>query len=180
MALTPKQQRFVDEYPIDLDPGAAYRRAGYKVNSNKAASNCGLRLLENVGIAAAIMAAREAMSKRTEITQDYVLKRLRENVERAMQAEAVVDREGKVTGEYQYAGAVANKALELLGKHLGMFKEEVKHKHGGDADAPPVKHDHTGTVIARVDALADAYERAARREETGDRPGDSDGKPVGA
>src|SRR5262249_21855185 len=46
-------------------------------------------------------------------------------VERAMQAEPVRrksgDAEEEVPGEYVYNGAVANKALELLGKELGMF-----------------------------------------------------------
>ena len=39
-----------------------------------------------------------------------------------MQGEAVVLR-GKATGEYRYDGAVANRALELLGKELGLFTE---------------------------------------------------------
>ena len=47
------------------------------------------------------------------------------DVERAMQAEPVRrkfgDREEEVPGEYVYNGSVANKALELLGKELGMF-----------------------------------------------------------
>jgi hypothetical protein len=43
-----------------------------------------------------------------------------------MQAEAVTDREGNETGEYQYAGAVANRALELLGKHLGLFPDKLQ------------------------------------------------------
>lgn len=33
----------------------------------------------------------------------------------------MLDREGGETGVYQYQGNVANRALELLGKHLGMF-----------------------------------------------------------
>jgi hypothetical protein len=32
------------------------------------------------------------------------------------------DREGNPTGEYTYQGGVANKALELLGKVLGIFQ----------------------------------------------------------
>jgi hypothetical protein len=33
----------------------------------------------------------------------------------------VRDRDGNATGEYSYSGSVANRALELLGKELGMF-----------------------------------------------------------
>jgi phage terminase small subunit len=50
-----------------------------------------------------------------------------ENVARAMQAEPVKRKTGdgaeEVDGEYTYNGSVANKALELLGKELGMFIE---------------------------------------------------------
>ena len=44
-----------------------------------------------------------------------------------MQAVAVMDAEGNPIGEYRYNGAVANKSLELLGRHLGMFtdKQEI-------------------------------------------------------
>ncbi len=38
-----------------------------------------------------------------------------------MQAEAHRSEDGKPIGEYSYNGAVANRALELLGKELGMF-----------------------------------------------------------
>ena len=38
-----------------------------------------------------------------------------------MQARAVVVPDGESVDEYEYDGAVANKALELLGKHVGMF-----------------------------------------------------------
>lgn len=43
-----------------------------------------------------------------------------------MGATAVLDRDGKPTGEYRYDarrydGGVANRALELLGKEIGMF-----------------------------------------------------------
>jgi phage terminase small subunit len=44
-----------------------------------------------------------------------------ENVDRAMEAEPVLDPKGNPTGEYKYNGNVANRALELLGKEIGMF-----------------------------------------------------------
>ncbi|MCH8113175.1 MAG: hypothetical protein IH905_14685 [Proteobacteria bacterium] len=40
-----------------------------------------------------------------------------------MQAVEVTDAEGNRTGVYTYQGAVANKALELLGRNIGMFKD---------------------------------------------------------
>ena len=61
---------------------------------------------------------------RTEVSQDWVIERLVDNFERAMQVRPVTDARGKPTGEYTYHGAVANRALELLGKHLGMFDRD--------------------------------------------------------
>lgn len=71
--LTPKQARFVEEYLIDLNATQAAIRAGY---SEKTAYSQGERLLRNVEVAKGIEAAQEARSKRTEITQDMVLREL--------------------------------------------------------------------------------------------------------
>ena len=63
--------------------------------------------------------------EKTAISKAWVIEKLVENVERAMQAEPVRrktgDGEEEVPGEFVYNGGVANKALELLGKELGMF-----------------------------------------------------------
>lgn len=55
--------------------------------------------------------------------------------ERAMQQEPVmefdyVEQRLVPTGEYQFDSSGANKATKLIGKHLDMFKETVK--HGGE------------------------------------------------
>lgn len=124
MALTPKQQRFVEEYLIDLNATQAAIRAGY---SPKGATVRGAELLANRNVAAAVEAAKSKRSERTGVTQDWVIGKLVENVNRAMQAEPVCDGKGNETGEYQYEGAVANGALKLLGEHLGMFKQKIEH-----------------------------------------------------
>lgn len=71
-----KQQRFVQEYLIDLNATAAYRRAGYKPKTPESAENAASRLLGNVGVAAAIREAIEARKARTEIEADGVLRQL--------------------------------------------------------------------------------------------------------
>lgn len=73
MALTAKQQRFVDEYLIDLNATQAAIRAGY---SQKTARQIGNRMLTNVDIQAAIAKRMGDRSGRVEITQDMVLKEL--------------------------------------------------------------------------------------------------------
>lgn len=73
MALTVKQQRFVDEYLIDLNATQAAIRAGY---SQKTARQIGNRMLTNVDIQAATSKKMGERSNRVEITQDMVLKEL--------------------------------------------------------------------------------------------------------
>ena len=57
-----------------------------------------------------------------------LLAHLVENVERAMQKTCRVrwTVRAKITGEWdRYQGSVANKALELLARHLGMLRDRV-------------------------------------------------------
>ncbi len=68
--MTPRQQRFVDEYMIDLNATQAAIRAGY---SERTAAEQGSRLLRNVKVAAAIQAVQIEVSKRTEVTVDDVV-----------------------------------------------------------------------------------------------------------
>jgi phage terminase small subunit len=129
--LTPKQLRFVEEYLVDLNATQAAIRAGYSARN---ADKIGPELLGKTRVAAAIRTASVARTARVEVTQDYVVCRLQENVERALQHKPIRDRDGNPTGEYQYEGAVANGALKLLGLHLGMFKEV--HEHSGPGGKP--------------------------------------------
>lgn len=73
MKISPKQQRFVEEYLIDLNATQAAIRAGY---SPKTAQEQASRLLSNVMVAEAVRKAQEERSRRTGITQDRVLQEL--------------------------------------------------------------------------------------------------------
>ena len=121
------QKRFVDEYLIDLNAAAAAHRAGY---SKKTAKQKGYELRQKPEIQDAIIAAMQARSERTEVGQDWIVERLVENVERSMTIEPVMVG-GEKTGEYVYQGSVANKALELLGRHQGMFTDNLNLKGVG-------------------------------------------------
>ena len=107
--MTPKQERFVQEYLVDLNATQAAIRAGY---AKKRADAIGYENLRKPEIAKAIEAAQSKRAKRIEITQDYVLERLKIEAER--------DEEGA-----SHAARVS--ALQLLGKHQGMFidKQQV-------------------------------------------------------
>lgn len=110
MKLTEKQKRFVDEYLIDLNASAAARRAGY---SEKTADRIGPRLVVKSCVAQAIAERLKDRQERTEVTQDFVVTNLKTIVERAMDHE-----------DPQYMQA-ANKALDLLGRHLGMYTDKM-------------------------------------------------------
>ena len=69
--LTPKQQRFVEEFLIDLNATQAAIRSGYAAGS---ADVTGARLLGNVRIRAAIDAAKARRSEATGITAERVLR----------------------------------------------------------------------------------------------------------
>lgn len=71
--LTNKQKVFVDEYLVDLNATQAAIRAGYSV---KTAEWIGPQLLTKTHVAKAVTARMADREKRTEITQDSVLKEL--------------------------------------------------------------------------------------------------------
>lgn len=72
MELTPKQQRFVEEYLVDLNATQAAIRAGY---SPETARQTASENLSKPDIQSAIAEARGSRSERTKITQDMVLNR---------------------------------------------------------------------------------------------------------
>lgn len=71
--LSEKHQRFVEEYLIDLNASRAYRAAGY---SEKAAGQCGYKLLREEKIQKAIQKEIQERSRRTHVDQDRVIKEL--------------------------------------------------------------------------------------------------------
>lgn len=71
------------------------------------------------------MATNNAILK-TGLDREWVISRLMQVAERCMQAEPVLDRKGKPTGEYQFDSAGANTALRMLGDTMGLFKPAEK------------------------------------------------------
>ena len=110
MALNAKKNRFVEEYPVDLNATQAAIRAGY---SKKTAYSIGQRLLKDVEIQEAIQKAMKDRSKRTGITQDKVVEELGKV--------AFAEAHDYADADLKYGNKL--KALELLGKHLGMFEK---------------------------------------------------------
>jgi phage terminase small subunit len=122
--LSPRQQQFVVEYCVDRNATQAAIRAGYK--STTAAEQAS-RLLTNVKIKEAVEAKLKRLEAKTELSAEWVLTSFKNIAERCMQATPVVDKDGNETGEYKFDANGANKALEMIGKHLKLFtdKQEI-------------------------------------------------------
>lgn len=122
MALTPKQERFVAEYLIDLNATQAAARAGY---SARTAEQQGHQLLKKTLVAQAIQKAMQKRSERVERNADDVLRDIQAVKLDAVQI--ITDRDGNRVMADRPA---ALKALELEGKHYKMFTDKVEHSGG--------------------------------------------------
>lgn len=147
MALTAKQKMFVQEYLVDLNATQAAIRAGY---SKKNADKIGPQLLGKTSVSAAVQQAMKKREKRTEITQDMVLREMaklaffdiRKMFDKdgkpldisaldddtaaalvGLDVQDISDNEGNYIGfAKKYKMADKAKALELLGKHFGAWE----------------------------------------------------------
>lgn len=102
--LNDRQQRFVAEYLVDLNGTQAAIRAGYAEGSADVHAN---RLLGNDRIKQAIAEKQKKLAIKSDITIERVLKEL---------ATIGLDNEKERTTDRL-------KALELIGKHLGMYTD---------------------------------------------------------
>ena len=144
--LTAKQQRFVEEYLIDLNATQACIRAGY---SPQTAMEQGHQLLQKTSVQNAIQTALAERSRRTGINQDRVIQELARIA--FVKITDVVDSDGNIRSDAspddiaciesvkvkdsdnQFGGSSERevkfaskiKALELLGKHLGMWNDKL-------------------------------------------------------
>jgi len=119
--LSIQERSFVENFLLTHNKTKAAIAAGYKENSAK---QQGSQISKRDHVVAAITAAQDQRTERLEIGQDWVVEQLVLNHKRAMAVDAVLDKDGKETGLFDYKGSVANKCLELLGKHFGMWQGE--------------------------------------------------------
>ena len=143
--MTKKQKRFIEEYLIDLNATQAAIRAGYSPDTAK---SIGSENLTKPDIQARIAKAMAERSRRTGVNADRVVMELAKiafvNASDVIDAEtatlkpdgapddtaAIQSVKVKTFGEdgleREIKMADKLKALELLGKHLGMFKDKVE------------------------------------------------------
>jgi len=144
------QRRFVQEYKVDLNATQAAIRAGYSENT---AYSQGQRLLKNVEIAEAIQQELDRCCERTRVTKDKIIRELARigfaNVgkilddasgglleglsEDDLAAVSSVKTKTLMSGTDSDAAIIEReikfhdkgKALEQLGRHLGMFNDKL-------------------------------------------------------
>lgn len=167
--LTEKQKRFCDEYLVDLNATQAYIRAGYSVKKKITAEQNSAKLLKNTKVQEYIAERQKAIQKRTEITQDMVVKKLvaigfsngsdfakviekvatdecgnvlinqetgeplkYKTVDLMLTEELSEEKKKALAGiKHGKYGVIVEtcdkvKALELLGRHLGMFTDKIQ------------------------------------------------------
>lgn len=156
MALTDKEQRFCEEYLVDLNATQAAIRAGY---SEKTARSIGSENLSKPDIQEKILLLRQELSDKTGITAQRVLNELAKiafsDPRKAFKADNALldvrqfddDTAGavasvevdalyeKIDGEKELVGQTQKikfwdkvNALEKLGKHLGIFEKDNRQK----------------------------------------------------
>jgi len=131
--LSPKQQRFVEEYLIDLNATQAAIRAGY---SKKTARAIASENLAKPNIQEAIAKAKQERSEATKVDAEWVLIQAVEVHRRCVQEirpvrnpktrEQVYDDDGNAL--FTFNAAAANRSLEIIGKHVEVaaFKDRLE------------------------------------------------------
>lgn len=143
--MTKKQKRFIEEYLIDLNATQAAIRAGYSPDTAK---SIGSENLTKPDIQARIAKAMAERSRRTGVNADRVVMELAKiafvNANDVIDMETATVKAGALPEDTAAIQSVKIKtfgedglereikmadklrALELLGRHLGMFKDKVE------------------------------------------------------
>lgn len=128
--LTYKQRLFVSEYLIDKNMTQAAIRAGY---SEKSARSTGPELMKNPVIRREIERKLAKVVNKNEQNAQSILDDLFDLKEISMgrksRPKTIVSKDGtvKTVQVKEFDPQAANRALELYGKELGMFKDKTEH-----------------------------------------------------
>jgi phage terminase small subunit len=137
-ALTDKQEAFCQEYLLDLNATQAAIRAGYSADT---AGSIGSENLQKPDISSRVRELMAHRAERVQVDADWVLSRLLEISNKCMESKAILVfdpvnkcMKHKETADgdllYEFDANGANKATELIGKHLGFFEKNNNQKKG--------------------------------------------------
>jgi phage terminase small subunit len=132
-ALNEKQKRFIAEYMISLNASKAALLAGYQSHKT------GSYLLAKEEIKEEIKRLKDELKASQIVTVEYILNALTEVVDRCLKPEPqmiwdnlkrcrvqATNEQGKLVWSFDSSGC--NKALELLGRYLGIFDKDNKQR----------------------------------------------------
>lgn len=125
--LTPKMALFVSEYLVDFSGTHAVKRAGYKTTNPTKLSN---ELLRHPLVKREIEKFKQERFEKNELSAEYVIQKLISIVENT-------DKENP---------QAALRGLELLGKHLGMYRDR---QEISGPDGESIKHEQRITEDSR-------------------------------
>lgn len=147
--LTPRQERFIQEYLIDLNGTQAAKRAGF---SERTANEQAVRLLANVSVRFAIDQALAQRSEKVEITQERVLLELKRlaffDIRKIFNADGTLKRvvdldddtaaaimsvemveigtDGQLAISKKFKASDKKGALELTMRHMGLLNDKLE------------------------------------------------------
>lgn len=176
--LTPKQERFVAEYLVDLNATRAATAAGY---SPKSAEHLGYQLLQNPLVQVAIAVGQQKKAQRVELTQDRVIaeimkiafadpqdafgpggqllpvKDMPEHIRRSLSSFKVTKKGGTESRAAEEITEIKfwskDSALEKLCRHMGLYADEtVNLKLKGAAAKPTSAEDLSDAELAAIAA----------------------------
>ena len=154
--MTPKQQKFIKEYLVDLNATQAAIRSGY---SKKTANRIGPELLVKTCIQEAVQVARLKIEKKTDITIEKCLKEYAKiaflNIKQAFNDDGTIKDIHEIPDNVAEAMAgletstirtddnkfgtlhkikISDKkgALDSIMRHLGGFEDKIKCEHTGE------------------------------------------------
>lgn len=137
--LTPNRQKFADEYLANGCNGKQAYLSAFSTKNEATAEANSSRLLKQKSVKSYIDKRLKEIQDKTQVKQEWVVMQLKEVVVRCMQQEpvmtfnkltqcleqdTVVNQEGEEVGAYTFDSMGANKALELLGKTLGIYLDK--------------------------------------------------------
>lgn len=130
--LTPKQQRFVEEYLVDLNATRAYKKAYPNVKKDGVAASAAVRMLRNVKVKNYIDEQLKKIEDESIADATEVMKYLTAVMRNELTEEVVVV-EGEGEGcssarivKKDMSAKDRNKAAELLGKRYRLFTEKIE------------------------------------------------------
>jgi hypothetical protein len=153
----PKRELFAQKVASGMSPTEAHRACGYicKQKRQRASAASRLKRISEVHLRITALQAEMAATTVQAVAwgQAKVMEELQKNIDDAREGYPLLDREGNVAAHRPDYAAI-NRALELYGKQLGMFKETILTGNAEDRALEAMTDEE-------VQILQDAYDRIA-------------------